>query len=55
MSHNIQAGRFKAHCLQIMADVNKTKIPEENAVLVTCDNKILDYGLRQFVSVNDPR
>lgn len=27
MNRNIQAGKFKAHCLQIMADVFKTKIP----------------------------
>lgn len=27
MNRSIQAGKFKAQCLQIMADVCKTKIP----------------------------
>lgn len=27
---------------------------EENAVLVTCDKKILDYGLENFITVFDP-
>lgn len=28
---------------------------EENAVLVSCDSKIIDYGVGQFISVHDPR
>lgn len=28
---------------------------EENAVLVSCDSKIIDYGVGKFFSVHDPR